>query len=76
MRIPTPQANKCARSLACSSAGSGRLYANKQPTAQPRQHLTAFVLKKPTVVSQSIGHPCHQAADSHAAASPAARKSP
>lgn len=76
MRTPTPYTNKFSRSLACSSAGSGRLYSNKHPTAQKRQKLTAFVLKHPTDVSQTISHGCHPALDLHSNASTAALKSP
>ena len=76
MRTPTPYTNKFARSLACSSAGSGSLCSNKLPTAQKRQKLTAFVLKHPTVVGQTISHGCDPGFDLHSNASTAALKSP
>lgn len=76
MRTPTPYTNKFARSLACSSAGSGKLCSNKHQTAQKRQKLPAFVLKHPTVVSQTISHGCHPAFNLHSNASAAALKSP
>jgi hypothetical protein len=76
MRTPTPYTNKSARSLACSSAGSGKLYSNKHPTAQKRQKLTAFVLKTQTGLSQTISHGCHPAFDLHSNTPTAALKSP
>ena len=76
MTMPKLQANKSARALLRFSAGTGRICANTQPTAQHPQQLTAFALKNPAVVSPTTGHRCHRAAQLHSTASTATFKSP
>ena len=71
-----PHANTSARSLPRSSAGTGKICSDTQPTAQDQQQLTAFVLKTPNVVSPTNGFRSLRAAHLHYPASTAALKSP
>jgi hypothetical protein len=76
MSMHKPPANKFARWFSGPSAGAGRLRSNSQPTAQKRQQLIPCAVKQPAVLSRTITHACHRAADLHPCTSTAPLKSP